>query len=278
MTRNQAPQARSLHQRDGHRGADVHVLQIAQISRLGAAQPAEAQIQRLVRQTRQAQQRNRLVLDIADDPQVVGQVEAARWPGDVRGRVVQAQQGLEVGFALLRDHLAVPVLVEAVDHDPVVPGQMLDLGGERGVQPGRAVSRLQNLGRVADVGEQRHHRHRLGGVVRLQFQYQQAVRPEPRHLVGRRPPDRPEHLRIESGRTGVHEAVAQPSDRHLAEHQRQGGTDGLLGRDAQVPLAIGTGPQHDQVGLPNGQQDAVGLDRVGQVDGLTVAVGQFGRL
>ena len=64
-------------------------------------------------------QRHRDVVDVGDQPGPVDRVEPARLGRDVGGRVVQPEEGVEVLATLLGDHLAVPLLVEAVDHHPV---------------------------------------------------------------------------------------------------------------------------------------------------------------
>ena len=88
------------------------------------------------------------VVDVGDDPQPVATVELARLGGDVRRRVVQAEERVEVGAALLGDHLAVPLGVEPVHHDPVEPRQGPDPAGGIGCDRddlGRPLQRHRRL-------------------------------------------------------------------------------------------------------------------------------------
>ena len=100
----------------------------------------------------------RRVGGVGDDPHPVGGVERAGLGRDVAGRVAQAEEGLEVGTAVLGDDLAVPLGVEAVDHHPVEAGDRADVARQHGgqlVERGRGREPLQHRGQPAVPGRAR---------------------------------------------------------------------------------------------------------------------------
>ncbi len=75
-------------------------------------------------------QRNRSVGGVGNQAQPVGRIQRPGLSGDVAGRVPQPQEGLQILAPVLGDHLAVPVSVEAIHHDPVKAGELPDIAGE----------------------------------------------------------------------------------------------------------------------------------------------------
>ena len=71
-------------------------------------------------------QRYGLIFDVHQHADAISLVKAARDLRDVGGRISIAEIRLEVRLPALREHLAVALLVEAIDHDAVVAGQLLE--------------------------------------------------------------------------------------------------------------------------------------------------------
>ena len=210
-------------------------------------------------------------------------VEAPGLHRDVAGRVVQAEEGLEVLAPVLGDDLAVPVLVEAVDHHPVVPGEVADLGRQApGPDPATVVvaARWVSAARVARWDSWRRGGGRAG-----------RVRPRPRagHRCGASPPRpaAPPRLRAADA-TGEPERDAGTldvglGDRHvppdrvgraLPEHRGQRRAQHGGDRPAEQLLGVARDDRHPPVGLVDAQEHPVRLDRPRDVDRLGVAVGR----
>lgn len=60
--------------------------------------------------------------------------EEARGLRDVSGRVVESEIGIEIGAAGFGDDLAVLVVVELVDHDAIIGGEITDEGDDGGAE------------------------------------------------------------------------------------------------------------------------------------------------
>ena len=150
MTRDQAPEPASHDQRDDQRGSHPHVLEILDMNGRGAPQVAERHVELTLRQRRErGVERNWLELHVGDDAHAVALVKLARDLGNIRRRVSVSKIGLELGFSPLREHLAMPFVVEPVDHDAVVTGQILeDLGRlvRQCAKRGRGDDRLKRFG------------------------------------------------------------------------------------------------------------------------------------
>jgi len=58
---------------------------------------------------------------------------------DIAGGIAVAQIGFQVSLPTLGEHLAVTVLVEAIDHDPVIAGKLLE---DRGRLTAQRVQRV----------------------------------------------------------------------------------------------------------------------------------------
>ena len=66
------------------------------------------------------------IVDIDQHPHPVALVEPARDLRDVGGGIAVAEIGLEMRLAALGEDLAMALVVEAVDHHPVVAGELLE--------------------------------------------------------------------------------------------------------------------------------------------------------
>ncbi len=182
---------------------------------------------------------------------------------------MQAVEGVQVGALVLRHDLAVPLRVEAVDHDAVEAREGADLGGElvaelrdrAGLgQPsdgGPCCAVRDDLPGTADRLELDHDA--ITGVVHDEIDCRAAEQARPGHadplgdeqvLVGDRLAHRSRGLAADHV---VQHLAADVGDR-AAEHLGDVRRDDL-----------------DAFGEVERQQEAVGLDRAGDVDRLTVA-------
>ena len=247
-----------------------------------AAQHRQGEVERLVRAGRTlGHQRAGPVGHVGDDAGPAGLVEAPGLHRDVAGRVVQAEEGLEVLTPVLGDHLTVPLRVEAVDHHPVVPGEDADLGRQRLGQ----VQHRRGRGQVGDcrLGGAVGQRGR-GGVaqVGLDLDHEQATAAVHHRL------DRLAHPGRAADAAGEAERDAGPlhvqlGDRHvpldrvgraLAQHRGQRRAQHGGDRPAEQLLGVARDHRHPPVGLVDAQEHPVRLDRPRDVDRLGVAVGQ----
>jgi hypothetical protein len=122
---HEPPQPPADDQRHHQGGGNAHVLEVLDVDRRHAAEEAQGHVEVPAGDRRDARpQRDGGVPDIRQHPDAVALVQPARDLGDVRGGVAVAEVGLELGLPLLGQDLAVPLVVEAVDHDPVVAGEI----------------------------------------------------------------------------------------------------------------------------------------------------------
>ena len=129
MARDQAPELAADHERGDQRRTDAHVLQILDMDRRHAAQPAQRHVEIAIGDRAVPRHdRHRLVIDIDQHPNAIALIEAARDLRNVGGRIAVAEIGLEMRLAPLGEDFAVSLVVEAVDHDAVVAGQVLEQG------------------------------------------------------------------------------------------------------------------------------------------------------
>ena len=275
---DQPPQLPADDQRDRHRGGDAHVLEVLEVDGRDAAQRRERQVQRRPGpRVQHGVQRHRRVGDVGDEPGPVDRVEAPGLGGDVGGRVVQPEERVEVGAALLGDHLAVPVAVEPVDHHPVELGQLGDLvrqlGGEaedRGLagQPAHRGAR----GLVAE-----QHRARTAEGLDLDDQpVPGPVQADVDLLAGERAPARrqPDDQGLAERLLG--RATAYQPGETLTHDVGERPADGPAVRDPGLLLAVlGRDRDVERLGV-HGQQQPVRLDRPRDVDRLVLARRQVG--
>ena len=224
-------------------------------------------------------QRHRGVVDVGDQPGPVDRVEAARLGGDVRGRVVQPQERVQVRATLLGDDLAVPVAVEAVDHHPVEAGHLADLAGQLLGQVGH-----RRLG-----GEPAHRRAR--GLVAEQHRARPPQGLDLDHEPGAGPVQA--HVHLDAGQ-GAFQRLGQVRDQGLveralgcappdlgrqvrAEHVAEAGAVGPVRGDPQQLVAVGGGDGDREAVRVHGEKYAVRLDGPGHVDRFSLAVGEVDR-
>ena len=102
------------------------------MDRRHAAQEAERHVEILAGQRRQTRDQWDLACPHVDeDPHSIALVQPARDLRDVGRRVAVAQKRLELRLAALGEDLAMAIIVEAIDHDPIVAGQVLEDAGRR---------------------------------------------------------------------------------------------------------------------------------------------------
>ena len=191
---------------------------------------------------------------------------------------MESEIGLQDQAAGLGDDLAVPVRVEPIDHHPVESGQPLDQGGGGlclGLQLGLRAYPVEGGQRGGQVLRPWRVVARQG----LHLQHRETARPvdkagEARAFV-RHPPE-------ESGRDGGQGTVAIQCLAHGLLQLRPQGLP-------QVPLQeirffepqerpTGRGRLDDlQARAGQRQEDAIGLNRAGNMDRLPIAVAQIGR-
>ena len=128
---NQPPQFPAHHQRDHKGRAHAHVLEILGVDGRHAAQEAQGHVEILAREGRQARDQGLgLVMNVRQQAHPVLLIEP---PGDLRnvgGGIAIAQKGFEIRFLRFGEDLAMAGLIEAIDHDAVIAGQVFkDAGG-----------------------------------------------------------------------------------------------------------------------------------------------------
>jgi len=145
---DQPPEPPLLQDRGRHRRPRPHVDHGLDVGRRDAPERGEAQVERPAgRRVERRDERDRGVSRVGDQPQAVGPIQGAGLRGDVGLGEPQAEVGGEDVVAVLRDHRAVPPLVEAVDQDAVDPGDPPDLDG--GEPAGR-----DDVGRLVEPGQE----------------------------------------------------------------------------------------------------------------------------
>ena len=125
MAGDQAPQFPRDDDRDRHRGIDPHVAQILAVDWRNVAQDRIAHVEWLAgTRIERRRQRCRVVIDLGDQPQPAFQIKRPRLLGNVRGRIVEVEERRELWRATFGDDPARAIGHEAVDHHPVIPGDL----------------------------------------------------------------------------------------------------------------------------------------------------------
>ena len=175
------------------------------------------------------------------------------------------------GLSALGHHLARALLVEAIDHHPVEPGQ--------GAHLPRA---LAEIGRhaVALVQPRHHGAHHGAGFDfflgrRFGLDHHLAAgkmqrQVEQRALVPQRDIEQPLH-RIGAAQQG--DAVADAVDRFFGEQLQQRLADRRAGRDADELIQIDAGAGDEPIGA-DGQQKTERLDIAQHMNRLALAIGK----
>ena len=279
MARHEPPQFAVDEQRHRHGSSDAHVAQVFEVDRRHAAQRGEAQIQRAAGlRVERRLQRGRLVGHGRDEAQPVLLVQRAGLRRDVGGRVMQAQIRIHArGGQRLADDRAVPVGVEAVDHHALearqVGNRLRDDRVERGQSGGGAHGREGALQAAMPL-----RKTRRGGVAagRLQFDNQHAVAAV-QEGIERAAIDL-HRQRGDLPRIGAGERGGDACRERLPEARAERAAEQFPGRAAEQGRGVGAGLRADEVRLVDGEQQAVRLDRAGEVDGFAGADVEVQRL
>ena len=249
------------------------------MDRRHGAQAAVAHVQRRLVRIRRPQRLGR-VAGVGNDPHRIAQIKGPRLAGNVGRREMVVQEGGRLARARFRHHLARLVVQEAIDHDPLKAGQASEgVGGAFANALNRGAAFESRAGRI-EPGDQfdaqpgllralldlDHHSKGGGGLRRGRLSGGRIIDDDVVFQpVGRAPAAR--EARLADGRH-----VAQTTPHHLAQKigDRQADPAGLAGQilDRPGPLFQGQGVQVQH------QQQAVALDRLGDVDRLPVAVVQ----
>ncbi len=261
---HQPPQPPADHQRDHQRRAHAHVAQILHVDRRDAAQHALRHVEG--RPLPGRLQRRRHVFDIGQHPHAVALVQAAGDLRDVGGRVAVAEEGFQAVALLLGQHLAVPLLVEAIDHHAVVAGQVAE-------QPGRAVRQRDQRAGVEDGGQGPLDMHRQidRGAGRFQLDHQPgagwAVQQQVEGAF------RLADMAAHGDRHGIRRVGQMRADHgcEIAAEIGKAAADQPAG-NAEKRGGVGAGARDHQIGFAQQQQRAMRLDRAGQMDLLAFAV------
>ncbi len=215
-------------------------------------------------------QRHRRVGDVDQHPHPIADIEAAGHLRNVGGGVAVAEECLQLGKTFLGHHLAVAVLVEAVDHDPVIAGQVAKDPRRvvaQAAQGCRGQDRFQPQLRIAREIDGRpclfelDHQPGIGGAVQhaVEFLIAWANPAAHRHRqrVQRLGQPRPD-FRGEGARQGREGPAEEPAPQ------------------AEETRCVGACLDDREVGFADRQQCAARLDRAGQVDLFEFTIGEIG--
>ena len=276
MAGNQPGQLVLADERHRHRGGDTHVAQVLDVNRRDAAQDGEAEIERpAALRIERRYERRRLVVDVRNDPQPVQRVQPPRLRRDVGGGIVQAEERFETGGPRFGDDLAVPVAIEAVDHHAVEAGQRPHFGGSDVVQLLQVAGGLE----LPQAGAHSWMEADERGLPRLEL--------DDHHAFGAAAVDDAVELRAAArlDRQGIHVAgetrvrgvdQAQPGFRREEALDRD--AEQLVHLDAEDRRSVGARLREDQALAAAGEQDAVRLNRTGDMDRFALAVAEVDRL
>mmetsp|Transcript_4351 Transcript_4351/g.9665 ORF Transcript_4351/g.9665 Transcript_4351/m.9665 type:complete len:340 (-) Transcript_4351:369-1388(-) len=266
VAHDQPPQVLPHRHRQHHRRRRAHVLHVLEVAvvRLPQRRPAEVDGPRVQARPRLAHDVRRHHPAVDDDADVVEHELVPRSLGHVGGGVVEAQEGLgdDLRVLALRHHLAVHVLVELVDHDPVVERRLEHLLDDE------LAHGLDLVDMVQPVDGHPHALVRgegvLGGVQLLHVHHKPPLRPVQDEVD--RPPDivvgQPRHAQ----RDGVGEGeVAHGEGRLdallLDEEREQARAEDVVVRPPEELLRVGAQRDDAQpVALVDEEEDAVRHD------------------
>ena len=269
MTGNQAPEVASHQDGDAEGGLDPQVLQVLDVDRVDGAQFGIRQVDLGTLHGRQY--RHGWVADMCDDPLALDEVEAAGVGGDIAGGKVEPQKAPDPGPQDLGHHLAVPAGEKLIEHDPVVAGDARHrlhqglgrrLFGIRSRQGGHAPGQ----GLAADP--------KGGWDPRFQFDDLIIARLMDRRDQG--PPSLAEGPQSGSGKC----LLAGRRQGPVAKIRRQGLTPILAQQGprllAQPGLGVGGHGGDPPARAMDGEQGAIGLNAIGQVQIGVLAVTEGG--
>ena len=234
-----------------------------------AAQEAQRHVQVTARRGRHAgNDRRWLVIDVRQHPHPIALVELARDLGNVRRRIPVSEKSLEIRLSRFRKDLPVSLLVEAVDHHPVVSGQT-----------------AKNLRRLVAQRLKARRRHERGNkpfeidrqaqrfAIAFELDDQVAARASMDESRARHFP-RPDRAcdgdRNVSGANG--RAVEKPGGERAPERARR--QSAQFAPEAEKARGVLALLDDYVVLLANDDQRAMGLDGTSQMDLLALAVGE----
>ena len=210
------------------------------------------------------------VVHVPQEAEATALVEATGDLGDVRGRVAVAEIGGMPRLAGLGDDRPMALLVELVDHDPVITGQVLEDPDRRIPQGGEGQGPGYRLEGVLDEGPQVG-----GGGGQFQFDDQPPAGGAMEGAI---------EGHVQAGDLAAHgdgqgvqgfrQPRADPGGQVAAQGRQGQAEDGSP--QSEKGRGIGAGLDDDQFRFRDHQQGAMGLDGTGQVDLFPLAIGQVG--
>jgi len=219
------------------------------------------------RQTRN--QRGRPIIDVRQKPHATALVEAARDLRNVGGRIPVAEKRLEVRLSGLGKDLPVSFVVEAIDHHPIVTGELAE-------DMGRFVAKRLKIRRRHDF---RNEPFEIDGQIghldrAFEFDDKLAIRRamDKRRVRCVHRPNRACRRNRNAADIDRH-AVAQPlGDRTSKRPKRESAQPVAKAEKTRGVLAF---LNNDVIRFSDNNQRAVGLDRSGEMDLLPLAVGEI---
>ncbi|GLU24683.1 hypothetical protein SLE2022_405890 [Rubroshorea leprosula] len=257
---DETPQHAVLDDRDGGGRRHPHVAQILEVD---GRDRAKLDIGQVDRRALGGADRRRLVADVGNHADAVADIERTRLLRDVGGGEVVVVVGREPRGDVLGDDDARFVVEEAVDHHPVVAGELVEGLGGALAEFDEAARALEAAGDLVDPADH------VGGVAerlaRLELDEPGALA-APRDRVEPRVGHRAEQHLVAPG-VGEADRAGDEIGKRAAQPVRT---------EARLDIA---GARHDaEVARVRDEQQPVRLDRAGKVDRFAIArIGHRGR-
>jgi hypothetical protein len=210
------------------------------------------------------------VIGVRDQAQPVGPVKLAGLGRDVGRGKAQAEIGGQPLAPILRDHLAIPVGIEAIDQRAVEPRDAPHLAHRERGQRVDVVRTLDRVQELADVRIDLIERARIGPVRPLELDHDGVAGAMRDQVVD---------AAVPLGDAEMHDAAGRHARRQIARHARRfrpqdvaelpepgrgGGGEQASVPDRRLQDVLRLGMQHEQ--------GAVRLDAAGHMDRLAVAI------
>lgn len=270
MAGDQSPQLAADHQGHDQRRIHPHVLQVLDVDGRHAAQKAQRHIEFPVGDRRALRrQRYGCVVDIDQHPDAILDVQAAGDLRDIGGGVAVAEKRFQFLFAALGEHFAMALLVEAIDHDPIVAGEVLEDPGGFVAQRAQGRGGLDGAQRSFDMPGQIDGRSGP-----FQFDDQTTPRGAVQQAIvfgcriadatANGPGNRVQRI-VQMGLNPARQTLGESLQRAAEE----------VGVQPEKRCGIVADLHHGLIGFVDDQQRAVRLDGAGQVDLFALAVRQI---
>jgi hypothetical protein len=149
MACDETPERTILEQRNRHCCGDAYILKILDVQRRHTAQHRFTEIERLAQRGLAGRDCGWNVIDVGDEAQPIALEDITRLPRNVAGRIVKTEKRLHLRSSRFREDFAVPVVVEAVNHDAIEARELRDLGGSRGAKLLHGRNRCKRPNRAA---------------------------------------------------------------------------------------------------------------------------------